>query len=97
MLNTVKTINKDKAWRMDTMTIEQELRDVERWTAEKTAKETAEKYEARLDEAESKAHAAKNQIHVMITNMKNSGMSKDDILKISGLSESEYEDILKTI
>lgn len=102
--DTVKTINKDKAWRMDTMTIEQELRDMERWTAEKTAKETAEKYEARLDEAESrvqeaesKAHAAKNQIHVMITNMKNSGMSKEDILKISGLSESEYENILKTI
>ncbi len=102
--DTVKTINKDKAWRMDTMTIEQELRDMERWTAEKTAKETAEKYEARLDEAESrvqeaesKAHAANNQIHVMITNMKKSGMSKEDILKISGLSESEYEDILKTI
>ena len=84
---------------------------MERWTAERTAKETAEKYEAKLDEAkfkaqeaefkaqeaESKAHAAKNQIHVMITNMKKSGMSKDDILKISGLSEAEYEDILKTI
>ena len=93
------------------MTIEQELRDMARWTAEKTAKETAEKYEARIDEAESRVQEAEskaqeaeskmqqveNQVHFMVVNMKKSGMSKDDILKISGLSESEYEDILKTI
>ena len=82
------------------MTIEQELRDVERWATEKTAakyESKLEEAESRVQEAESKAHTANNQIHVMITNMKKSGMSKDDILKISGLSEAEYEDILKTI
>ena len=98
----VALTNSNEKWRHDVMTYEQEIRDAAYFAEKRTRYEVTKEYEDKLSaseskvqDAEAKAQDAKIKITKMAATMIQSGIDKETIISISGISEEEYLSLIQ--